>query len=188
MFPIRYNGAQEVVIVESIRILRKEKGWTQEQLADAVGVKRAVISKYESGMVSPSFDMIQKIAAALDVPIASLMTQESAIDASVDLVESFARLNACLNTVCTDSGVPDHIKRVVQETRPDLQDVKNALFVVAVKAAHSGDEDGFRSALSELSAKGRQEALKRIKEMAYVPDYQKEKAPPEAQEEAPEGE
>lgn len=73
--------------MESIRILRKEKGWTQEQLADAVGVKRAVISKYESGMVSPSFDMIQKIAAALNVPITSLMTQDATVDTSTDLAE-----------------------------------------------------------------------------------------------------
>ena len=174
--------------MESIRILRKEKGWTQEQLADAVGMKRAVISKYESGMVSPSFDMIQKIAAALNVPITSLMTQDATVDTSTDLAEYCTRYEACLNVVCDDSGVPDHIKRVVQETRPDKQEVENALFVVAVKAAHSRDEDGFRSALSELSAKGRQEALKRIKEMAYVPDYQKEKAPPAAPQEAPEGE
>ncbi len=169
--------------------LCEARGVAPTSVAGAAGLDKSIVSywkKHPNAKIK--LETLKKIAAALDVPIASLMTQESAIDASVDLVESFARLNACLNTVCTDSGVPDHIKRVVQETRPDLQDVKNALFVVAVKAAHSGDEDGFRSALSELSAKGRQEALKRIKEMAYVPDYQKEKAPPAAPQEAPEGE
>lgn len=171
-----------------IKLNRKEAGLTQKELGAKLGIAYQTLAQWENDLRKPKVETLQRIAAALDVPIASLMTQESAIDASVDLVESFARLNACLNTVCTDSGVPDHIKRVVQETRPDLQDVKNALFVVAVKAAHSGDEDGFRSALSELSAKGRQEALKRIKEMAYVPDYQKEKAPPAAPQEAPEGE
>lgn len=169
--------------------LCEARGVAPTSVAGAAGLDKSIVSywkKHPNAKIK--LETLKKIAAALDVPIASLMTQESAIDASVDLVESFARLNACLNTVCTDSGVPDHIKRVVQETRPDLQDVKNALFVVAVKAAHSRDEDGFRSALSELSAKGRQEALKRIKEMAYVPDYQKEKAPPAAPQEAPEGE
>lgn len=171
-----------------IKLNRKEAGLTQKELGAKLGIAYQTLAQWENDLRKPKVETLQRIAAALNVPITSLMTQESAIDASVDLVESFARLNACLNTVCTDSGVPDHIKRVVQETRPDLQDVKNALFVVAVKAAHSGDEDGFRSALSELSAKGRQEALKRIKEMAYVPDYQKEKAPPAAPQEAPEGE
>ena len=46
--------------------LRKEKGWTQEQLANSVGVKRATISKYESGAISPTIDMVRKINAALN--------------------------------------------------------------------------------------------------------------------------
>ena len=59
--------------METIKFLRRGKGWTQEQLASAVGVKRAVISKYESGAISPSYEMIQKIADALHVPITELI-------------------------------------------------------------------------------------------------------------------
>lgn len=51
--------------MEVLKRLRKEKGWTQEQLANAVGVKRATISKYESGAISPTIDMVRKINAAL---------------------------------------------------------------------------------------------------------------------------
>lgn len=65
--------------METIRHFRRNKGWTQEQLANAVGVKRAVISKYESGMVSPSYNMVQKIAAALDVPVTELVGDEGRI-------------------------------------------------------------------------------------------------------------
>ena len=65
--------------VETIRHFRRNKGWTQEQLANAVGVKRAVISKYESGMVSPSYNMVQKIAAALDIPVTELVGDEGRI-------------------------------------------------------------------------------------------------------------
>ena len=65
--------------METIRHFRRNKGWTQEQLANAVGVKRAVISKYESGMVSPSYNMVQKIAAALDIPVTELVGDEGRI-------------------------------------------------------------------------------------------------------------
>ena len=65
--------------METIRHFRKSKGWTQEQLANAIGVKRAIISKYESGMVSPSYNMVQKIAAALDIPVAELVGDEGRI-------------------------------------------------------------------------------------------------------------
>lgn len=65
--------------METIRHFRRNKGWTQEQLANAVGVKRAVISKYESGMVSPSYNMVQKIAAALDIPVTELVGDDGRI-------------------------------------------------------------------------------------------------------------
>lgn len=57
----------------SIRSFRKAKGWTQEQLAKAIGVKRSVVSKYESGSVSPSAATIERIAQALDTTPADLM-------------------------------------------------------------------------------------------------------------------
>lgn len=40
-----------MIIGEKIKRLRKEKGWTQEQLGELVGVKKAAINKYEVGNV-----------------------------------------------------------------------------------------------------------------------------------------
>lgn len=34
-----------------IRKLRKEKGWTQQELGDRLGVQKSAIAKYESGRV-----------------------------------------------------------------------------------------------------------------------------------------
>ena len=158
-------------------------------VAGAAGLDKSIVSywkKHPNAKIK--LETLKKIAAAPECADHQLMTQDATVDTSTDLAEYCTRYEVCLNVVCDDSGVPDHIKRVVQETRPDKQEVENALFVVAVKAAHSGDEDGFRSALSELSAKGRQEASNALKKWAYVPDYQKEKAPPAAPQEAPEGE
>lgn len=62
--------------MERIRYFRKRKGWTQEQLATKLGVKRSVVSKYESGYISPSVEMLKNIADALDVHVSALYGEE----------------------------------------------------------------------------------------------------------------
>lgn len=54
-------------------LARKRLKWTQEQLAEAIGVKRAIISKYENGSVEPSITQIRKIAKALNTSVAYLL-------------------------------------------------------------------------------------------------------------------
>ena len=81
--------------METIRHFRRNKGWTQEQLANAVGVKRAVISKYESGMVSPSYKKKKKIAAALDIPVTELVGDEGRIIDEKMLDEELDRAFFC---------------------------------------------------------------------------------------------
>ena len=52
---------------ENIRSVRKQKKLTQEQLADKIGVKRSVVSKYENDCVKISVETLDKIAMALGV-------------------------------------------------------------------------------------------------------------------------
>ena len=66
-------------IAERIRIARKNKGFTQSHLAEKIGVQTAAVSKYEKGLVSPTFEQLQKIAAALDITITVLIGQEMTI-------------------------------------------------------------------------------------------------------------
>lgn len=43
-------------------MLRKERRMTQQQIADALGIKRATISNYEIGRRSPHLTELQRIA------------------------------------------------------------------------------------------------------------------------------
>lgn len=76
--------------MERIRIARKKRGWTQDQLASAVGVKRSVISKYENGAISPSTDMLRQIAEALDVEAWELLDSDL-VKIGIDLGKSSAK-------------------------------------------------------------------------------------------------
>ena len=49
--------------------IRKEKGLTQEQLAEMAGVHEKHISKLELGTYKPSFDTLSKILKVLDIGV-----------------------------------------------------------------------------------------------------------------------
>lgn len=57
---------------DRLRIARKAAKLTQEELAEKIGVKRSVISKYENGIIDPSISQVQKIADALGIPAHAL--------------------------------------------------------------------------------------------------------------------
>lgn len=50
---------------QMIKDLRKEKGWTQKQLADALESKQQFVSALERGYENPSMDTISRVAHAL---------------------------------------------------------------------------------------------------------------------------
>lgn len=67
---------------ENLKKIRKEKGYTQEELAAKVGVVRQTVSKWEKGLSVPDADILCKIAEILDTDINMLLGDE--ITASVD--------------------------------------------------------------------------------------------------------
>ncbi len=57
---------------KNIQRQRKLRGLTQEALAEAVNVNRAYIGHLEQGRRTPSINMLEKIAKALNVPVSEL--------------------------------------------------------------------------------------------------------------------
>jgi putative transcriptional regulator len=52
-----------------LKLIRKQEGLTQEELARAVGLTRPYISDIERGVVNPSGDIIIRIANRLRRPV-----------------------------------------------------------------------------------------------------------------------
>lgn len=63
-------------IGKRISELRKEKSWSQTELAKTVNVSRDIIGKYERGEHSPSIEITTKIAESLGVSIDYLLGKE----------------------------------------------------------------------------------------------------------------
>lgn len=58
-----------MTIGEHIMLLRKKKGLSQAVLGKAVGTSGDIIGRYEREIITPSIEVIMKIADALDVSI-----------------------------------------------------------------------------------------------------------------------
>lgn len=61
---------------EYLRKLRIEREFSQEQLAEAMGLNRQSISKWEQGVSTPDIDNFMKLAEFYSVPIESLIKAE----------------------------------------------------------------------------------------------------------------
>ena len=59
---------------EKLQALRKQKGLTQEELADALYVSRTAVSKWESGRGYPSIDTLKDISAFFNITIDELLS------------------------------------------------------------------------------------------------------------------
>ncbi|GAA5040145.1 transcriptional regulator [Marivirga lumbricoides] len=62
-----------VSIGERITQLRKQKGWSQDELAKRIESSRVMIGKYERSDNSPSIEVIVKLAKAFDVSVDFLL-------------------------------------------------------------------------------------------------------------------
>ena len=62
---------------KKLRDLRKERGKTQEQLAEAASISVDFLSLVERGINAPSFETLEKLAYALDVPVKQLFNFDS---------------------------------------------------------------------------------------------------------------
>ena len=64
------------MLSENIKNLRKQKGYSQEQLADKLNVVRQTVSKWEKGYSVPDADMIEELADIFEVSVGDLLGKE----------------------------------------------------------------------------------------------------------------
>ena len=58
-----------MAIINFLKEQRRKKGWTQQDLANRVGVSRQSIISIERGKYMPSLELALKIADEFDVPL-----------------------------------------------------------------------------------------------------------------------
>lgn len=69
---------------QKLRLLRKQKGMTQEELAASLFVSRTAISKWESGRGLPSIDSLRAISDFFSVSLDDLLSASDAASAAAE--------------------------------------------------------------------------------------------------------
>lgn len=77
-----------------IKELRKNKRWTQDDLADKLGSSKSHVSEMEAGKKNPSTPMMEKLAEAFGVTVVDLFADPLEGAAKLDYIERYDRLDA----------------------------------------------------------------------------------------------
>ena len=64
---------------EKLQELRKQKGITQEELAESIYVSRAAVSKWESGRGYPNIESLKAIARFFSVTVDELLSTDEVL-------------------------------------------------------------------------------------------------------------
>lgn len=70
----------DMTLSEKILMLRKQKGWSQEELAEQVGVSRQSVSKWESGTSLPDLNRILDLSRLFSVSTDFLLKEEEVME------------------------------------------------------------------------------------------------------------
>ena len=60
-------------LAENLKALRKERGWTQQALADRLGLTRPTLGAYEEGRSEPKLSVLIDMAACFDITVDALV-------------------------------------------------------------------------------------------------------------------
>ena len=154
-----------------IRRCRKEKGLTQEQLAQAAGISTMSVRRYESGERVVTDEVLKKISVALDVEISEFFP-DTYIDALNQNSEDEYwngvrdRLRAGLTTGAEEEAKlkKDVMSAIRKDWRKEIDDFVNS-------------DEGLNIIVHciWMNKKGQAEALKLVSELGERPEFSLEK-------------
>lgn len=64
------------IVSDNIKHFRKQKKYTQEQLAEKIGIKRSLLGAYEEGRAEPGLSYLIKMSQIFDVAVDDLISED----------------------------------------------------------------------------------------------------------------
>lgn len=84
---------------DNIKRLRKQKGWSQTELAEQIGSHPSHVNRIETGKYKPSVDVLVKLADVFDV----------SLDALFRVIDSMLIKQKILKLVSQEDHLPAHL-------------------------------------------------------------------------------
>ncbi|MBV7531778.1 LexA family transcriptional regulator [Chitinophaga sp. sic0106] len=64
------------VVCQNLKYLRKQKGWTQQEFADKLGIKRSLLGAYEEERAEPRTEVLEQVSDMFRVSIDDLLRRD----------------------------------------------------------------------------------------------------------------
>lgn len=169
---------------EQIRSIRRMRGMTQVDLAKKSNIAVNSLRRYESGERIPTVEVIRKIAEALDVIVDTLIAEESIFYKGDSIQSRYAFDNFLKNLgyIIELDNENDFwlIKNIRDGNLYEMNIDSDALEEIRNNVV-SYTKFQMSELLNELRKIPKEQALERIKNLAKIPDCQKDKTPPEGE-------
>lgn len=81
---------------ENIKIIRKSKGLSQQELAVKMNIVRQTVSKWEQGLSVPDSDMLISLSEILETPVSTLLG-ETVIETEMDTLKAISEKLEVIN-------------------------------------------------------------------------------------------
>lgn len=167
---------------EKIKSLRKERGLTQKELGQILGVSASMIGQYETNLRNPKNDTIIKIAEALKVSPDQLFGLGRWVAFNADFAETVAAVFTSFKIFLDDERIPEDIRSTYSMALPDFEKTLTQLpEIVAMittasvfnnKYALTDEKKLLISLFDKLNDAGKTAVLDRIVELTEIPRYQ----------------
>ena len=156
-----------MTIGERIKAARKKAGLTQKQLGEKMGISYQAVAQWENDLRNPKIETLRAIANALGMPVSDLTGTVNEIASRMDQQALQAK------------------QLLKQPAQTDFQERKRWAELLLTIDQMSEEADRWdavnqeqaqaeiSAALAQLNPTGQQEAVRRVKELTYIPEYRK---------------
>lgn len=121
-----YSSLQMIITMsfaKRLTAVRKERGWTQQEMANVIDIHLSQVKRYESGDTQPSLDVLCKIARSLNISADRLLFDENERGPTDDLklqfeaISQFNREEKKIAKVVLDGLILQHHANQLAATR-----------------------------------------------------------------------
>lgn len=159
-----------MTIGDRIRTVRKEKGLTQKQLAQRLGVSASMVGQYETNVRKPKFETLKNFSEALDVNITELIDID---DISPSLLSMSPLVDQCKSIL--SRAAPNETIILSDEEKAQLRQLANLVYSAKEELSNNTFlveilRDEYISLFDKLNFQGKYLAVKMVSDLVNNPD------------------
>ena len=156
---------------ERIREARKVKGWSQFKLGEALGVSQQMIAQFENSKKSPKVETLERIAAALEIPVTDLLFEKGTTVAQIS--DGYSNIYIDPREVGKDTrAILDSSPVIAKMTPQEIEEVFNVCHAIDQAIADKIPEPEIMKQYKKLNPAGKKKAVEYTTDLAQMPKYQ----------------